>query len=91
VSFVITEKCLGERYANCVETCPVDCIYPGEFNEKVFMVIDPEICISCNACIGACPVDAIASNEKESPEYAKLNKALAPTFKGNPVVPIRPT
>ena len=30
VSYVITGKCLGERYATCVAVCPVDCIHPGE-------------------------------------------------------------
>ena len=29
--YVITEKCLGERYASCVAVCPVDCCIPDEF------------------------------------------------------------
>ena len=36
MSYVITEKCLGERYATCVEVCPVDCMHPGEFDLSEF-------------------------------------------------------
>ena len=47
MSYVITEKCLGERYATRVEVCPVDCIHPGEYEHdgdygNEFMVIDPK-------------------------------------------------
>ena len=31
MTFVIGEKCLGERYATCVSVCPVDCMHPGEY------------------------------------------------------------
>ena len=51
MSYVIVAKCLGEQYAQCVEVCPVDCIYPGDHNGEKFMVIDPEICITCGACL----------------------------------------
>lgn len=86
---VITGKCLGERYATCVAVCPVDCIYPGEYQGKEFMVIDPELCISCGACIAECPVGAIVESEDISPEWTKINAELAPSFKANPKVPER--
>ena len=89
MAYVITGKCLGEQYANCVEVCPADCIYPGEHDKKSFMVIDPELCISCHACLDVCPVNAIVDTEDESPLYAELNKVLAPLFKDNPKVPVR--
>ena len=57
--YVITEKCLGERYATCVAVCPVDCIYPGEYKGEEFMVIDPIVCIDCGACLPECPIEAI--------------------------------
>ena len=59
MSYVITGKCLGERYATCVAVCPVDCIHPGEYQGQEFMIIDPEECIDCGACEPACPVTAI--------------------------------
>ena len=87
---VITEKCLGERYATCVSVCPVECFYPGEYQGKEFMVIDPEVCISCGACLPECPIGAIVASEAESPEWAKINAELAPKFKANPKVQERP-
>ena len=86
MSYVITEKCLGERYGDCVEVCPVDCIYPGEYDKgagegpEVFMVIDPELCIDCSLCKPACPIDAIVETEEEDEEYAVINAELSPDW-----------
>src|SRR5712692_10008156 len=74
VSYVITDKCLGERYATCVAVCPVDCIHPGDYQGEVFMIINPEECIDCGACLPECPIEAIVETEEESPEWAKINK-----------------
>ena len=90
MSYVIIEKCLGERYASCVAVCPVDCIYPGDYNGKEFMVIDPAICITCGACLPECPIGAIVESEDYSPEYAKINAELSPQWKDHPKVPERP-
>jgi ferredoxin len=83
MAYVITAKCLGEQYASCVEVCPVDCIYPGDHKNEKFMVIDPEICITCGACLPVCPIGAIVESEDYDQEFAKVNKELAPNFKGN--------
>ena len=40
--YIITEKCLGERYATCVSVCPVDCIKPGDYQGEEFMIICEE-------------------------------------------------
>ena len=85
MSYVITEKCLGERYATCVEVCPVDCIHPGEYEATTlegpfaqeFMVIDPDACIDCSLCKPECPIDAIVETEDDDPEWAEINRALA--------------
>jgi ferredoxin len=90
MSYVITGKCLGERYATCVAVCPVDCIHPGEYKGEEFMIIDPEECIDCGACLPDCPIDAIVETEEQSPEWAEINKELSPLFKGNPPVEPRP-
>lgn len=90
MSHVITEKCLGERYASCVTVCPVDCIYPGEYKGELFMVIDPETCIDCGACIPECPIDAIVSSSDKDQTYAKVNAELVSTFKQNSKVEPRP-
>ena len=82
MSYVITEKCLGERYATCVEVCPVDCIHPGDYEHdgdygNEFMVIDPDACIDCSLCKPECPIDAIVETEDEDPEWAEINRQLA--------------
>jgi ferredoxin len=87
---VITEKCLGEQYAACVDVCPVDCIHPGPYKGEPFMVIDPLTCIDCGLCIPECPVAAIVSKIETDPEYTTINEQLAPQFLNNPKVKPRP-
>ena len=55
MAFVITEPCIEEKAADCVDVCPVDCISEGD--DQYF--IDADICIDCGACEAACPVAAI--------------------------------
>ncbi|PIQ87457.1 MAG: ferredoxin [Candidatus Omnitrophica bacterium CG11_big_fil_rev_8_21_14_0_20_45_26] len=90
MAHVITEKCLGERYGSCVAVCPVDCIHPGEYKGEVFMIIDPETCIDCGACIPECPINAIVGSVDEDQAYAQVNAELTPSFKENPKVEERP-
>ena len=90
MAYVITEKCLGERYASCVAVCPVDCIHPGDYQGQVFMVVDPETCIDCGACLPECPIDAIVDSVDKDPAYAKINAELNPKFINNPAVAERP-
>ncbi len=91
MSYVITEKCLGEQYGACAEVCPVDCIHPGNYKNETFMIIDPEVCITCGACLPVCPIGAIVESEDQSPEWAKINKELTPQFKGTPRITPRPS
>lgn len=60
MAYVITFPCQGEKAAECVEVCPVDCIAEG----KDQFYIDPDICIDCGACQAVCPVDAIFHEEE---------------------------
>lgn len=73
LAFVITSPCIGEKSAECVDVCPVDCIEEGED----MFYINPDVCIDCSACEAVCPVEAIFVEddvpEKES-EYIKLNQ-----------------
>ena len=91
MAYVIVEKCLGERYASCVAVCPVDCIYPGEYQGKEFMVIDPTVCITRGACLPECPIGAIVESEDYDKEFAKVNVELSPQFKGNAKIAPRPS
>jgi ferredoxin len=90
MTFVITDTCLGERYATCVSVCPVDCIKPGDYQGREFMVIQPDVCIDCGLCLPECPIGAIVVGADSSPEAAQLNAQLAGSFAGNPSVAGRP-
>jgi ferredoxin len=52
---VVTSKCNGCKFTDCVEVCPVACFY--ELDQQV--VIHPDDCIDCTACVEVCPVHAI--------------------------------
>ena len=73
---VVVEPCVRCKYTDCVSVCPVDCFREGEN----FLVIDPEECIDCGACIPECPVEAIFE-EDDVPdkwaEYIELNTVLS--------------
>jgi NAD-dependent dihydropyrimidine dehydrogenase PreA subunit len=62
--------------------CPVDCIHPTpdsrKFAEAEHLYIDPEECIDCDACVEACPVDAITPEDMVPPgwqDYIEKNAA----------------
>ena len=59
MTYVVTSACVGHKYQDCVAVCPVEA-----FRELMtYLVIDPDECIDCNACVAECPVDAIYSDE----------------------------
>ncbi len=90
MTFVIGEKCLGERYATCVSVCPVDCMHPGEYKGEPFLIIDPEECIDCGVCQPECPIDAILETEDDDPVWAEINAELTEEFKNHEPVEPRP-
>ena len=55
MTYLVTEECINCKHMTCVEVCPVDCFYEG----PNFLVINPDECIDCGACVPECPVDAI--------------------------------
>ena len=74
--YVVTEKCIRCVYTDCVEVCPVECFHDaGEM-----LVIDPEECIDCGACVPACPIEAIFFDEDlpvGQEEFLEINARLA--------------
>ena len=79
--YVVAQPCINCKHTDCVEVCPVDCFYEG----PNFLVIHPDECIDCNACVPACPVEAIYADD-ELPEdqahYAEWNEYLANQWQG---------
>ena len=76
---VVTKPCVKCKNTECVTACPVD-----SFREdKEMLVIDPEVCIDCGACVSECPVQAIFPGEEvpeQWKEYIKLNAEKAPNL-----------
>ena len=74
---VVTSRCFGCKYTDCVVVCPVESFFEGE----QMLYIDPEICISCDLCHSECPVEAIFE-EENVPEsehaFIALNREMAP-------------
>ena len=72
---VITSPCIGTKDQACTEVCPVECIYDaGEM-----LLIHPDECIDCGACVPACPVSAIYPEEDvpaEETPYIEKNRAF---------------
>jgi len=56
---VVADPCIKCKYTDCVSVCPVDCFHEGEN----MLVINPEECIDCGACIPECPAEAIFLDE----------------------------
>ncbi len=57
MTFVITSACVDVIDQSCIEVCPVDCIYTQDEDRMCY--IEPDQCIDCAVCEGACPVGAI--------------------------------
>lgn len=65
MAHVVTSKCQGCKFTDCVEVCPVACFYELE-NQ---LVIHPDECIDCTACVSECPVQAIYAEGDLPAEY----------------------
>jgi NAD-dependent dihydropyrimidine dehydrogenase PreA subunit len=74
MTYVVAEPCIKCKYTGLRGRVPVDCFYEGEN----FLVIHPDECIDCGACVPECPTEAIFS-EDDLPdkwaEYKELNQA----------------
>ena len=81
MTYVVTEACINCKHTDCVEVCPVDAFHEG----PNFLVIDPEVCIDCVACVAECPVEAIyADTEVPSSlrNFIGLNAELSRDWPG---------
>ena len=78
MTHVVTERCVDCRYVDCARVCPVDCFYVTQ--DPAMLVINPDECIDCKACIPECPVEAIC-HEDDVPahwkDYVELNREMA--------------
>ena len=77
MTHVVTSACVDHKYQDCVAVCPVEA-----FREKdTYLVIDPDECIDCAACVSECPVEAIYADTDvpaDEEEWIYRNEDEAP-------------
>ena len=77
MTHVVTSACVDHKYQDCVAVCPVEA-----FREKdAYLVIDPDECIDCAACVSECPVEAIYADTDvpaDEEEWIDRNEDEAP-------------
>jgi ferredoxin len=83
MAHIVTEPCIKCKYTDCVAVCPVECFYEG----ANFLVIHPDECIDCGACVPVCPTTAIFALDdvpEQWKDYAEINAQYAQTWPKNP-------
>ena len=65
MTHVVTSNCVECKFTDCVLVCPVDCFY--EIDKQ--LIIDPDECIDCSACVAECPVEAIYAEDELPDEF----------------------
>ena len=74
---VVTDKCSGCRFTDCISVCPLECFH---YDEQM-LYIDPGDCIDCGACLPECPVHAIYEEEdlpQGQEKWVQINAERAP-------------
>lgn len=87
MTHVVISNCENCKFTDCVLVCPVDCFY--EIDKQ--LIIDPEECIDCSACVAECPVEAIYAEDEVPDEFnddIEFNAAEAERVKNEGQDPI---
>jgi ferredoxin len=74
---VVTEACVMHKYQDCVAVCPVEAFREADN----YLVIDPDECIDCAACVTECPVEAIFADTdvpEDQESWIERNEAESP-------------
>jgi ferredoxin len=80
MAYVIVDTCTKDEL--CIEACPVDCIHPkkdeGDFEAVKQMMVNPDDCIDCGACVPVCPTNSIFTLDElpaDLQQFAAINAA----------------
>ena len=82
MAFVVAEPCIACKYTDCVTVCPVDAFHEGDR----ILYINPDTCVNCDACVPACPVEAIFSEENLPAKFQSYIEINAQGAQAHPVI-----
>ena len=68
MTYVVAEPCVNCRYTDCALVCPVEAFHLDDD----MLVIHPETCIDCDACVPECPVEAVFAENAVPAEWASF-------------------
>ena len=68
MTYVVAEPCVNCRYTDCALVCPVEAFHLDDD----MLVINPETCIDCDACVPECPVEAIFAENAVPAEWTNF-------------------
>jgi len=68
MTYVVAEPCVNCRYTDCALVCPVEAFHLDDD----MLVINPETCIDCDACVPECPVEAVFSEANVPPDWSSF-------------------
>ena len=82
MAYVVTGACVDCVYTSCVDVCPVEAFH--ETPDR--LLINPDTCVNCDACVPECPVEAIYAEEnvpEELTEWIEINQDA----ENHPIIP----
>jgi ferredoxin len=86
MTYIVAEPCVNCRYTDCALVCPVEAFHLDDD----MLVIHPETCIDCDACVPECPVEAIFVEDKLPAEWSHFIKINADrALSGLPTINVR--
>jgi len=68
MTYVVAEPCVNCRYTDCALVCPVEAFHLDDD----MLVINPETCIDCDACVPECPVEAVFAEAAVPAEWTSF-------------------
>src|ERR1044072_6768981 len=86
MTYVVAEPRVNCRYTDCALVCPVEAFHLDDD----MLVINPETCIDCDACVPECPVEAVFAEGNlpgEWSSYTGINSERA--LSGLPAITAR--
>src|SRR5205823_12774934 len=66
MTHTVCQPCYDCKYTDCTVVCPVECFY----QDDMMLYIDPVDCIDCEACVPACPAQAIFAEANVPAQWA---------------------